>query len=76
MTALALHRFSPDWPICQRCGASQSGAALGLESPFPGRCVHYATSFRYFRAHHRHDATGLREALEARRKITTSPEAA
>jgi hypothetical protein len=49
--SIATHHFSTDpsavtYSVCPRCGASRSGAALELESPFPGRCVPYATTYR------------------------------
>jgi hypothetical protein len=65
---LAKHRFSdiPEavaFTVCPRCGASRSGAALGLESPFPNRCVPYATSYRVWKARGRRlrDLIGLKE---------------
>jgi hypothetical protein len=66
------HRFEDGVPVCERCGASRSGALLGLESPFPGECRSYALTFRCWRVSRRRDATGLRLALSRARSIKES----
>jgi hypothetical protein len=67
--SIATHHFSADesavaYTVCPRCGASRSGAALELESPFPGRCVPYATTYRRWCAGGR-GVKALRHAVAA-----------